>query len=174
MPNDRDKHSDHAQNGGSRILKNLSLLTLPWLALQLEILEVIKKGMEPTRDQGVAKGAGAGERENRKGAAGGRQAEDKEDENRPKDAGYILIKPFEHLVERQVHALMMILDRSQQLRSRFGPDFEKKIVDEFANVIEKLATGSVNFIEVQETILKRIIETLKALKNDDKTKTMRS
>jgi hypothetical protein len=69
---------------------------------------------------------------------------------------------------------MMILDRSQQLRSRFGPDFEKKIVDEFANVIEKLATGSVNFIEVQETILKRIIETLKALKNDDKTKTMRS
>ena len=167
MPND-NKHLDHPQNGGSRLLRNLGLLALPWLALQLEILEIIKKGMVPKTDQDVGKGAGGGERENRKQAADGRQAEDKEDENRPKDRDYILIKPIEHLVEREVHALMMILDRSQQLRSRFGTDFEKKLVDEFTKVIDKLAAGSVHFIEIQEIILKRIIEGLQKLKNADK------
>jgi hypothetical protein len=141
MPNDKDKHSDHAQNGGSRMLRNLSLLALPWLALQLEILEIIKKGMVPKTDQDVAKGAGEGERDNRKEAADGRQAEDKEDKNRPKDKDYILIKPIEHLVEPEVHALMMILDRSEHLRSRFGADFEKKLVDEFTKVIDKMAAA---------------------------------
>ena len=153
MPNDKEKHSGHAQNGGSRILKNLSLLTLPWLALQLEILEIVKKGMVLKTDQE---------------GAGGKQA-DKEDKNRLKDMDYILIKPIEHMVEREVHALMMILDRSQELRSRFGADLEKKLVHEFTNIIDKLAAGSVSFIEVQQIILKRIIEMLTKLKNEDKT-----
>src|SRR5207248_9044075 len=122
MPNDKDQHSGQTQNGGSRILKNFSLLTLPWLALQLELLEIIKKGIEPKARTSTPPRAD-------------RATEAADAGDRPKD----IITPIEHLVEREVHALMMILDKSHKLRNRFGSDLENKLISEFTNIIEKVA-----------------------------------
>jgi hypothetical protein len=141
MPNDKDNNSGHAQNGAERMLTNFILLTLPWLALQLETLAIIKKGIE----------------------------KDKEDKN-----DSIYIKPIQHLVERELHAVMMILDPQRKLRNLFDADLEKKLVDEFIEIFEKLPSGLVNLIEVQEIILNRTVDILKKLKNGKNTKSYTS
>jgi len=141
MPNDKDNNSGHVQNGAERMLTNFILLTLPWLALQLETLAIIKKGIE----------------------------KDKEDKN-----DSIYIKPIQHLVERELHAVMMILDPQRKLRNLFDADLEKKLVDEFIEIFEKLPSGLVNFIEVQEIILNRTVDILKKLKNGKNTKSYTS
>lgn len=46
MPNDKDSGRDHDQNGESRILRNFSLLALPWLSLQRDLLTLMKRGIE--------------------------------------------------------------------------------------------------------------------------------
>lgn len=141
MPNDKDNNSGHVQNGAERMLTNFILLTLPWLALQLETLAIIKKGIE----------------------------KDKEDKN-----DSIYIKPIQHLVERELHAVMMILDPQRKLRNLFDADLEKKLVDEFIEIFEKLPSGLVNLIEVQEIILNRTVGILKKLKNGKNTKSYTS
>jgi len=141
MPNDKDNNSGHVQNGAERMLTNFILLTLPWLALQLETLAIIKKGIE----------------------------KDKEDKN-----DSIYIKPIQHLVERELHAVMMILDPQRKLRNLFDADLEKKLVDEFIEIFEKLPSGLVNFIEVQEIILNRTVDILKKIKNGKNTKSYTS
>jgi hypothetical protein len=141
MPNDKDNNSGHVQNGAERMLTNFILLTLPWLALQLETLAIIKKGIE----------------------------KDKEDKN-----DSIYIKPIQHLVERELHAVMMILDPQRKLRNLFDADLEKKLVDEFIEIFEKLPSGLVNLIEVQEIILNRTVDILKKLKNGKNTKSYTS
>jgi len=141
MPNDKDNNSGHVQNGAERMLTNFILLTLPWLALQLETLAIFKKGIE----------------------------KDKEDKN-----DSIYIKPIQHLVERELHAVMMILDPQRKLRNLFDADLEKKLVDEFIEIFEKLPSGLVNLIEVQEIILNRTVDILKKLKNGKNTKSYTS
>ncbi len=48
MPKDRDNSSGHAQDGESSMLKNFILLTLPLLALQRDVLAIVKKGIADT------------------------------------------------------------------------------------------------------------------------------
>jgi hypothetical protein len=79
----------------------------------------------------------------------------------------IYFKPIQHLVH-ELHALMMVFDRSRKLRSHFDDDLEKKLVDEFTQLFKKVVAGSVNFIEVQEIILARISDVLCKLKNGNK------
>jgi hypothetical protein len=172
MPNDKDNRSDHPPNGGSSILKSLSLVSLPWLALQLDILKLIKHGLTPETGHDASAGATEGDQKNPQ-AAGRKRPATGTDENGSKGGDYLLIKPIEHLVEREVHALMMILDPLHTLRNRFGADFEQNIVDELTKIIDKFAAGSVNLIEVQQIILNRVIETVKKLKNEGRSKPSR-
>jgi hypothetical protein len=79
----------------------------------------------------------------------------------------IYFKPIQHLVH-ELHALMMVLDRSRKLRSHFDDDLEKKLVDEFTQLFKKVVAGSVNFIEVQEIILAGISDVLSKLKDGNK------
>ena len=46
MPNNHDNGRDRPEHGEGRILKNLILLTLPWLSFQREILSIMKRGIE--------------------------------------------------------------------------------------------------------------------------------
>jgi hypothetical protein len=77
-------------------------------------------------------------------------------------------------VERELHAVMMILDPQRKLRNLFDADLEKKLVDEFIEIFEKLPSGLVNLIEVQEIILNRTVDILKKLKNGKNTKSYTS
>ena len=44
MPNDKDNGRDHSD--GSPIVRNIALLTLPWLFFQRDVLALIKRGIE--------------------------------------------------------------------------------------------------------------------------------
>jgi len=46
MPNDQDSDRDRPERGEGRALKNLALLTLPWLSFQREMLALMKRGIE--------------------------------------------------------------------------------------------------------------------------------
>ena len=48
MADDRQRKSDHAQNFPDGILRNLTLLALPWLSFQRDMLAILKKGIEDT------------------------------------------------------------------------------------------------------------------------------
>jgi hypothetical protein len=162
MPNDKKGSSARgAQNRGGGVLRNCLLLTLPFFALQLDILGLIKRGMDPKKD---ARNRGMGEGHSKE-AADARQAESA---HRPESPESMLITPVVRFVAREVQALLMILDSSHALRKRFGSDLEQRLTEEVAAIIEKLGAGSVSLIEVQEIVLKRIIDMLTKLKNEPK------
>jgi hypothetical protein len=46
MSNDNDSPQDRFEHGERRALKNLILLTLPWLSFQREMLSIMKRGIE--------------------------------------------------------------------------------------------------------------------------------
>jgi hypothetical protein len=46
MPNDKDSGRDHSENDEGRVLRNLSLLALPWLSFQRDMLAIMKRGIE--------------------------------------------------------------------------------------------------------------------------------
>ena len=78
------------------------------------------------------------------------------------------ITPFQNLASRELHALMMILDRSQELRSLLGENLEKELQAEIPKIFGKLAAGSVSLIDAQEALLKAISDVLLQLKNGSK------
>jgi hypothetical protein len=80
------------------------------------------------------------------------------------------LEPFQNLVSRELHALMMILDRSQELRSLLGENLERELQAELPKIFSKLAAGSVSLIEAQEALLKAVSEILLQLKNGNKPK----
>ena len=53
MPKGQDNSSGHAQDRESSMLKNFILLTLPLLALQREVLAIVKKGIADTNSRPV-------------------------------------------------------------------------------------------------------------------------
>jgi hypothetical protein len=128
MPNDKDSGPDHAQNGEGRVLKNLILLTLPWLSFQREMLAIVKKGIEDTSH----------------------------------------VRPIENLTSRELQGLTMILDPSGKWRSLLDRDLEKKIEEIYAKTFPKLVSGSILFIEAQETLLASICDLLDKLRKDNK------
>jgi hypothetical protein len=46
MPNTEDKGPDHAPNGDRRLSRNFTLLALPWLSFQRDMLAIMKKAIE--------------------------------------------------------------------------------------------------------------------------------
>ncbi|HEY6860861.1 MAG TPA: hypothetical protein VI358_13860 [Pseudolabrys sp.] len=123
MPNDKDSNSD-------RMLRSFTLLALPWLSFQRDMLAIVKKGIEDTSH----------------------------------------VKPVQKLTLLELHALMMIFDPSRKWRSPFDADLEKRIEDTYKETFPKFVSGSIQFIEAQEAILKRMSDALNTLKDGNKTK----
>ncbi|MFZ0621457.1 MAG: hypothetical protein WAM76_05600 [Pseudolabrys sp.] len=126
MPNDKDSHPDHAQS----MLRSFTLLALPWLSFQRDMLAIVKKGIEDTSH----------------------------------------VKPVQKLTLLELHALMMILDPSRKWRSPFDAELEKRVEDTYKETFPKLVSGSIQFIEAQEAILKRLSDALNTVKDGNKTK----
>ena len=82
-----------------------------------------------------------------------------------KDASHT--KPAEHFALHELHALMMILDRSGAWRSLIDPDFEKRVENASKEVFPKVASASLQLIEVQETILTGAFEALNKLRKSN-------
>jgi hypothetical protein len=79
-------------------------------------------------------------------------------------------KPTENLMLRQLQALMMILDRSGARRNALDQDFEKRVKDAYKEILPKLTSASVQFIEAQEAILTTMFDALNTLRKGDKAK----
>jgi len=126
MQNDKDSNPDHVQS----ILRSFSLLALPWLSFQRDMLAIVKKGIEDTSH----------------------------------------VKPVQKLTLLELHALMMILDPSRKWRSPFDADLEKRVEDTYKETFPKLVSGSIQFIEAQEAILKRLSDALNTVKDGHKDK----
>lgn len=48
MSNDKDHKSDHTHDFKDSMFRNFSLLALPWLSFQRDMLAIVKKGIEDT------------------------------------------------------------------------------------------------------------------------------
>jgi hypothetical protein len=127
MPNDSKPDQPQVWEGA---LKNFTLLALPWLTYQRQILDIAKKSITDTTG----------------------------------------IRPTENLMATQLHALMMIFDRSRTWRNLVDNDFEKRVENAYKELFPKVASASVQFIDAQEKILASIFDALVALKNDDEAK----
>jgi hypothetical protein len=140
MPNGRDRNSGRTANGEGGMVRAAVLLTLPLLAFQRDLLNIMKAGLEqPPKpetsqsDQGVpARGAGIGDL-------------------------------LQKLTAQELQALMMVLDPSHSLRNSLGVDFPKLAVG-VADVSQKLAGGALNIIEAQSKVLEHVIATLRQFK----------
>jgi hypothetical protein len=80
------------------------------------------------------------------------------------------IKPVQKLTLLELQALMMILDPSRTWRSPFDANFEKRVEDTYKEAFPKMVSGSIDFIEAQEMILRRMSDAFVTLKNGNKTK----
>ena len=68
------------------------------------------------------------------------------------------IKPFKVLAQHELQALMMILDPGAKWRNSTGTDLEEKFEAAYNDMVAKIASGSVSFIDVQQKIIAAIIE----------------
>jgi len=80
------------------------------------------------------------------------------------------VRPIENLTSRELQALMMILDPSGKWRSLLDRDLEKKIEETYTNTFPKLVSGSLQFIEAQETLLASLSDLMDKLRKDNKPK----
>ena len=76
--------------------------------------------------------------------------------------------PTESFARSELHALMMIVDRSRAWRNLFGQDFENRVENVYKNFLPKLVSASVQLIEAQEKTLTGISDALKTLRKDGK------
>lgn len=75
------------------------------------------------------------------------------------------IKAIGNFVSLELHALMMILDPAHKLRGRLYDNLERDLTAELTQILEKCAASLVSFVEIQEMILSRLIDTLQETKN---------
>jgi len=75
------------------------------------------------------------------------------------------IKTIDKFVWLELHAILMVLDPARKLRGRLNENLEEDLAAEFTQVLEKLAAGLINVVEIQEMILSRLIDVLKESKN---------
>jgi hypothetical protein len=108
-------------------LKNLILLTMPWLCFQRNLLEVAKKSVLDASS----------------------------------------VKPAANFAFHELHALMMVLDPTHTMRSRYEPDLETKVEGAYNELLPKLTSASVQIIEAQQKALDGIVDGLNALRNGD-------
>jgi hypothetical protein len=80
------------------------------------------------------------------------------------------VKPTENFTLRQLHALMMIMDRSRTWRNLVDSDFEKRVEHAYNELIPKVTSASVQLIDAQQKILTSVFETLDDLRKGDKAK----
>src|ERR1700741_3902597 len=81
------------------------------------------------------------------------------------------VKPTENFALGQFQALMMILDGSRALRNSLDSDFEKKVEDAYKEILPKMSSASVQWIEAQEAMLSTVFDALNALRKVDKATT---
>ena len=68
------------------------------------------------------------------------------------------IKPFKELAQHELQALMMILDPGAKWRNSTGTDLEEKFEAAYNDMVAKIASGSVSFIDVQQKIIATLID----------------
>ena len=81
------------------------------------------------------------------------------------------IKALGNLVSFELHAVMMALDPAGKLRARFDDKLESELKNELTQILDKLATGLVSFVQMQEEILPRLINILNEIKNGKRANT---
>jgi len=81
------------------------------------------------------------------------------------------IKTIDKFALLEIHALMMLLDPSRKLRGRLGENLEQDLAAELSKILDRLATGLINVVEVQEIILSRLIDVLKEARNEKRGNT---
>jgi hypothetical protein len=79
-------------------------------------------------------------------------------------------RPVQKLTLLELHALMMVMDPSRTWRGPFDADLEKRVEETYKETFPKLVSGSIQFIEVQDILLKRMSDALNTLKDGNKTK----
>jgi len=62
------------------------------------------------------------------------------------------------------------MDPSRTWRGSFDADLEKRVEETYKETFPKLVSGSIQFIEVQDILLKRMSDALNTLKDGNKTK----
>jgi hypothetical protein len=83
------------------------------------------------------------------------------------DGSYV--RPAQYLMLRELHALMMTLDPSRSWRGIFDGAFEARAEGKDAETfLQKSISGSIQFIEAQEILLTRIVESLDKLRKGGK------
>jgi len=132
MPTASETTRRHDRNGERRISTALVLLTLPWLSFLHEILDIIKKDLQ--------------------------EKAHKDPKTPHGDDSYI--RHIQRLLASEVHAFLMIFDRSRALRKLFGDDLEEKLVNAFTDIARKMAAGSVSIIEAQQIVLAHLASIL--------------
>ena len=65
---------------------------------------------------------------------------------------------------------MMVMDPLRMWRGPFDADLEKKVEETYKETVPKLVSGSIQFIEVQDILLKRMSDALNTLKDGNKAK----
>jgi len=75
------------------------------------------------------------------------------------------IRTIANFASLELHALMMILDPARKLRGRLYNNFEKDLTVELSQILEKYVAGLISFVEIQEVILSRLIDTLQEAKH---------
>src|SRR5215813_11705178 len=73
------------------------------------------------------------------------------------------IKTIDKFALLEIHALMMLLDPSRKLRGRLGENLEQDLAAELSKILDRLATGLINVVEVQ-VILSRVADILNEVK----------
>ena len=149
LPKDKDGTSGYAQNGAQRarapqnggggILQKIILLTIPVLNLQLNVLGAIKKNIEGHKADGPG-------------------TDDSGNEGS-------IIEHLHRFAAVELHALAMMADPLGKLRSRIDLEHLEKLQAEIKVISNKVASGSVNLIEAQETVIRNVIDVMKKIKN---------
>jgi hypothetical protein len=76
-----------------------------------------------------------------------------------------IIEAVEHFITFELHALLMLLDPSRKLRSRFD-DSELRI--KLQPILDNVAAGVISLVKAQEEITSETINFLKGLQEPDK------
>ena len=74
------------------------------------------------------------------------------------------VKPAANFAFHELHALMMVLDPTHTMRSRYEPDLETKVEGAYNELLPKLTSASVQIIDAQQKALDGILEGLNALR----------
>jgi hypothetical protein len=70
------------------------------------------------------------------------------------------LKPVQTLAQSELHALLMTMDKTGELRNSLGTDVEKELKDTLDAAVPKVISGSIMLIDAQQELLTSIIQAL--------------